>query len=154
MISDIRNAIVYKLKELFSNCKRYVDDIPQKFNKPAFVIFEIDQDYSKRLNTKYNGRISFDVAYFSDKSTPDIKSDCFTKQETLLRGFDYITSYKEVVDEKTEEKSLVANQTYKITNKNALITDNVLHLTFDVNYSEMKAEDATKMNTQEINTNI
>ncbi len=154
MISDIRNAIVYKLKGLYPTCKRYADDIPQKFTTPAFVVFEIDQDYSKRHNTKYNGRISFDVAYFSDKPAPEIKSDCLAKQETLLRGFDYITSYKEVVDEKTEEKSLVANQTYKAINKNARIVDNVLHMTFDVKYSETKVTTEVQMQTHETNTNL
>ena len=154
MINDIKSAIVYKLKELYPDCKRYTDDTPQKFTKPAFVIFEIDQDYSKCMNIKYNGRISFDVAYFSDKATPEIKSDCFTKQETLLRGFDYIMSYKTVIDEKTEEKTLVENETYKVTNKNARITDNVLHMTFDVNYSEMKVDTSVQMQTQETNTNI
>ncbi|MHB8065148.1 MAG: phage tail terminator family protein, partial [Ruminiclostridium sp.] len=106
---------------------------PQKFTPPAFVIFEIDQDYSKRLNEKYNGRISFDVAYFSDKGTSDIKSDCFAVQEVLLRGFDYFGAFKAL-------------------NKNARITDNVLHITFDVNYSEMKVEAGVPMQTQQTNT--
>lgn len=154
MISDIKSAIVYKLKELCPECKRNIDDIPQKFTKPAFVVFQIDQDYSKRLNIKYDGRISFDVAYFSDKGAEDIKLDCFAIQGTLLRGFDYITSYNEVTDEVTNEKVLVENETYKVTNKNARITDNVLHFIIDVKYSEMKVENNTKMQTQETNTNI
>lgn len=135
MISDIKSAIVYKLKELYPDCKRYIDDIPQKFSKPAFVIFEIDQDYSRRLNVKYNGRISFDIAYFSDKSTPDIKSDCYEKQEVLLREFDCFGAFRAV-------------------NMNARITDNVLHMTFDVNYSEMKVEPRIPMQTKETNTNL
>lgn len=135
MINEIKSAIIYKLKELYPDCKRHTDDIPQNFKKPAFVVFQIDQDYSKRLNTKYNGRISFDIAYFSDKSTPGIKSDCFEKQEVLLREFDYFGPFKAL-------------------NKNARITDNVLHLIFDVNYSEMKVEPKTRMQTQETNTNI
>lgn len=153
MISDIRNAIVYKLKELYPECKRHTDDIPQKFTKPAFVIFNVDQDYYKRLNNKYRGRITFDVSYFSDKSTPSIKSDCFEKQETLLRGFDYITSYKTINKGKPDE-ALMPNEIYRVTNKNARVTDNVLHMTFDVNYSEMKVEDKVLMQTQETNTNI
>ena len=139
MISDIKSAIVYKLKELFPDdvrkIRRYTDDIPQKFTTPAFVIFEIDHDYSKRMNSKYNGRISFDIVYFSDKATPEIKSDCFTIQETLIRGFDYFGAFKAI-------------------NKNARITDNVLHMTFDVNYSEVKVESINPMQTQTTNTNI
>lgn len=154
MISDIKSAIVYRLKELYPEFKRHTDDIPQNFKKPAFVVFQIDQYYSKRLNIKYDGRISFDVAYFSDKSTTEIKSDCFAVQEVLLRGFDYITSYNEVADEATNEKVLVENETYKVTNKNARITDNVLHFIIDVKYSELKVENNTKMQTQETNTNI
>lgn len=138
MISDIKNAIVYKLKELYPTYKRHADDIPQKFTPPAFVIFEIDQDYTTRLNTKYSGRISFDVAYFSDKPSQEIKSDCLTIQETLLREFNLIGTTNK----------------FRVLNKNARITDNVLHITFDVKYSEMKVATGAKMQTQETNTNL
>ena len=136
MISDIKSAIVYKLKDTFPLItKRYTDDIPQKFTPPAFVIFQIDQDYSKRLNTKYNGRVSFDVAYFSDKEPTDIKSDCQSVQEALLRAFDYFGT----------------TNIFKALNKNARITDNVLHMTFDVNYSEIVVETQIPMQTQTTN---
>lgn len=135
MIADIRQAIVNRLRELYPDHKRYVDDIPQDFKKPSFVVFQIDQDYSKRLNTKYNGRISFDVAYFSDKPKQDVKTDCFAVQEALMREFDTFGAFRAI-------------------NKNARITDNVLHMTFDVNYSEMKVEDQTPMQTQTTNTNL
>jgi hypothetical protein len=138
MISDIKSAIVYKLKELYPNYTRYTDDIPQKFTPPAFVIFEIDQDYSKRLNTKNKGRISFDVACFSEKGPADIKSDCQATQEVLLQGFDLIGTTSK----------------FRVLSKNARITDNVLHMTFDINYSEMKVEGGTLMQSQETNTNI
>lgn len=135
MIADIRQAIVNRLRELYPGCKRHVDDIPQKFVKPAFVIFQIDQDYGKRLNSKYRGRISFDIAYFSDMQIHEIKSDCLAVQEVLLREFDYFG-------------------TFRALNKNARITDNVLHMTFDVNYSEMKVEDEISMQTQTIKQTI
>lgn len=136
MIDDIKQAIVDKLKEIYPNItKRHTDDIPQKFSTPAFVVFQIDQDYSKRLNNKYKGRISFDIAYYSDKPTPKIKSDCFDKQEVLLKEFDIFGAYKAL-------------------NKNAQITDNVLHITFDVNYSEIKTDIGVPMQSQVTNTNI
>lgn len=138
MINDIQLAIVAKLKELFPDnerkIRRYTDDIPQDFKKPAFVLFEVDQDYSKRLNTKYNGRITFDLAFFSDKPSQEVKSDCLAIQETLLREFDYFGAFRAV-------------------NKNARITDNVLHMTFDVNYSEMKVDTGIPMQKQITNTN-
>ncbi len=136
MINDIQLAVVAKLKELFPDSvrkiRRYIDDIPQKFEKPAFVLFEVDQDYSKRLNVKYKGRITFDLAFFSDKASQEIKSDCLAIQEELLRGFDYFGAFKAL-------------------NKNARVTDNVLHMTFDVNYSEMKVDTGTHMQDHKIN---
>jgi hypothetical protein len=142
MISDIKSAILAKLKELYPDndrrIRRYTDDIPQNFVKPAFVIFTIDHDYSKRLSAKYNGRISFDIAYFSDKPSQEIKSDCLTIQETLLREFDLIGTTNK----------------FRVLNKNTRITDNVLHFTFDINYSEMKVEERIPMQTQQTNTSI
>mgnify|MGYP000922519517 FL=1 len=133
MVNEIINAIAQRLNELYPNYKCYTDDIPQKFTLPAFVIFTIDQDYSKRLNSKYKSRIGFDLAYFSDKAKQEIKSDCLAVQENLLRNFDVL-------------------KTFKVVNKNARITDNVLHVTFDINYSEMKIEDQILMQTQTTNT--
>lgn len=135
MMHEIKSAIVYKLKELYPDYKRYTDDIPQNFSYPAFVIFQIDHAYGKRLDNKYNGRISFDIAYFSDKEPEDIKSDCYEKQQTLLRGFDHFGGYKAL-------------------NKNARITDNVLHMTFDVNYSEIKSEETIYMQKETTNTRL
>ena len=133
MVNEIINAIAQRLNELYPNYKCHTDDIPQKFTPPAFVIFTIDQDYNKRLNNKYKSRISFDIAYFSNKPKQEIKSDCLTVQENLLRNFDVL-------------------KTFKVVNKNARITDNVLHVTFDINYSEMKIEDQILMQTQTTNT--
>lgn len=138
MISDIKSAIVFKLKELYPSHKRYTDDIPQNFGKPSFVVFVIDHDYDKRLNTKYKSRISFDVAYFSDKAASSIKADCLTVQEVLLREFNLIGTTNK----------------FRVLNKNARITDNVLHMTFDIEYSDIKTESVIKMQTQETNTSI
>lgn len=140
MINDIKSAIVYKLRDIFPLItKRYTDDnIPQSFAKPSFYITVIDQDHEKRMSTRYKGLISFDVAYFSDKGIAEIKSDCLSKQEVLLREFDLIG---------TESK-------FWVLNKNARTTDNVLHMTFDIRYSEMKTEVNNPMQTQVTNTTL
>lgn len=137
MINDIKSAIVYKLRDAFPLItKRYTDDnIPQNFAKPSFFVSVIDQEYDKRMNSKYKGLLSFDVAYFSDKGVTEIKSDCLAKQEVLLREFDLVG-------------------TYRIKNKNARTTDNVLHMTFDVKYSEMKVQTSVPMQTQTTNTSL
>jgi len=136
MISSIKQAIVNKLLELYpSGYTIYDEDVPQNFKKKSFFITLIEQDYNKRLNTKYKSLMSFDVAYFSDKKVTEIKTDCILVQLNILRAFDLIGGYR-------------------ILNKRAKITDNVLHFIFDVKYSEFKEEIATIMQTETTNTNI
>ena len=129
MISNIRQQIVNKLIELYPTNTIYVDDVPQNFKKPSFLINLIEQDYNKRMNVKYNSLLSFDVAYFSNSKK--LKEDCQEVQLKLFRGFDLIGSYR-------------------VLNKQANITDNVLHFTFDVNYSELLDEEYIKMIKAEI----
>jgi len=140
MIDDIKQAIVSKLVELYSSHTIYDEDIPQNFKTPSFLITLIEQEYRKRINTKYNSSCSFDVAYFSNKDVPEIKADCLTVQETLLRGFDFIGA--------------AGKEKFRVLNKVARITDNVLHITFEVSYSEMIAKTEVAMQTQETNSNL
>ncbi|HHT03006.1 MAG TPA: hypothetical protein GX005_01630 [Bacteroidales bacterium] len=130
MISNIRQEIVNKLLELYPSHTIYVDDVPQKFKKPSFLINLIDQDYNKRMNRKFDSVLSFDVAYFSDKK--DKKEDCQSVQIELFRGMDLIGNYR-------------------VLDKQATITDNVLHFIFDINYSEIIREEYIKMTAAIIN---
>ncbi|PKM49626.1 MAG: hypothetical protein CVV02_15220 [Firmicutes bacterium HGW-Firmicutes-7] len=131
MISSVRQAIVDKLLELYPEYTIYEEDIP--LNKPSFLIVLIGQDYSKRMNVKFKSLLSFDVAYFSDKGTTEIRADCLAVQLALFRGFDLINSYR-------------------VLNKKVTITDNVLHFTFDINYSEMIEQNYVKMQQPQITT--
>lgn len=136
MINSIKQAIVNKLLELHPDYTIYDEDVPQNFKKKSFLIALIDQDYNKRISDKYRSLLSFDIAYFSDKANTEIKNDCQTVQLGLLRNFDIVG-------------------TYRILNKQATITDNVLHVTFDVTYSEIKAETFEKMQEiEDLNTNL
>jgi hypothetical protein len=134
---DVQQAIINKLMEEFPEINNlYMEDyVPQEFSAPAFFVSLIKQRYTKRLNNKYKGTLSFDVTYFSNQSAASIKSDYLVKQEALMRAFDIF-------------------DTYRAINKNAEVVDNVLHFTFDVNYSEMIVETGTKMQTQTTTTNI
>lgn len=135
MVQTVKSAIALKLKELYPIYNIYDEDVPQNFKKPSFLISLINQDYSKRLDIKYTGLLSFDLAYFSDKNVATIKEDCIEKQQSILRAFDLLG-------------------TFRVLNKQANITDNVLHITFDVRYSELKVTDDIKMQKQETNTNL
>ena len=130
MISSITQAIVDKLAELYPAHTFYVENIPQNFATPSFLVSLIEQDYIKRINVKYKGKLSFDVAYFSNKGTEEIKSDCLDKQLTLLRNFDLIGNFRAL-------------------DKQAQTTDNVLHVTFNVNYSEINSTTYIKMQEQQ-----
>jgi len=134
MINSVRQAIVDKLLVLYPGYKIYIDDVPQNFKTPSFLITLIDQDYNKRLSNKFKSLISFDVAYFSELKS-DIKADCLDKQLNLFRSFDLVG-------------------TYRTLNKQATITDNVLHFTFSINYSEIIEVVSTKMQQQQTNTNL
>jgi len=131
MINDVKQAIANKLLDLHPGYTVYDEDIPQNFRQPSFLITLTDQDYSKRISNKYKSLLSFDIAYFSDKKPTEIKNDCYEVQENLLRGLDLIGSFR-------------------VQNKQANITDNVLHITFDINYSEIKVETFNKMDTANI----
>lgn len=132
MISNIKQAIVNKLLELYPDYTIYDEDVPQNFKTPSFLISLIEQNYSKRLNNKYKSTLSFDIAYFSDEDSTEIKNDCLDVQIDLIRAFDLVGSYR-------------------VLNKQATITDDVLHITFDINYSELKEEEFVKMQKQTTN---
>jgi hypothetical protein len=135
MISEMKQAIVNKLQELYPTYPIYMDDVPQSLTKPAFIIFLIEQEYKKRINSKYTGRIRFDVSYYSDKPTAETKLDSQTVQENLFREFDLMGTFRAI-------------------NKKSEFVDNVLHFTFDIKYSEMKVEMEAQMKSQTTNTNI
>jgi len=135
MISEIKQAIAQKIHELYPLAAIYDEDIPQNFKTPSFLVTVIEQNYGKRLANKYNSTVSFDVAYFSDKGKNEVKSDCHAVQVNLLRAFDLMGGFRA--------------QSLQATN-----VDNVLHITFDISYSELKIEEFVKMQRQTTHTNL
>lgn len=135
MINSIKQAIVNKLSVEYSGYKIYDEDVPQNFKKSSFLITVTDQDYNKKLNNKYSSLLSFDIAYFSSKSITEIKADLLETQQNLLRKFDII-------------------DTFRVLNKQANITDNVLHFTFDISFSELKTDISEPMQSQTINIKL
>nr|PZN07377.1 MAG: hypothetical protein DIU64_12475 [Caldicoprobacter oshimai] len=135
MINEIKQAIAQKILELYPEATIYDEDIPQNFKTPSFLVTLVEQSYGKRLNNKYKSTATFDIAYFSDKGKNEIKSDCQAVMVNLLRAFDLI-------------------DTFRAQNLQTNITDNVLHLTFNVNYSEIRIDEYPKMQKQITNTNI
>ena len=134
MINEIIQAIADKLADLYPGYEIYADDIPQDFFTPSFLIVLADHDYGNKIYGN-SGTVIMDVAYFSDKGSQEIKGDCRAVQENLLRYFDIIGDFR-------------------ATGKNARTVDNVLHLTFNVKYSEINLTEEFAMQKQQTNTNI
>ena len=135
MISALKQAIVQEILGLYPSATVYADDIPQNFKTPSFLVTVIEQSYGKRLANKYNSTVSFDVAYFSDKGKSEIKSDCQAVMVKLIRAFDLMGGFR-------------------AQNLQATIVDNVLHITFDVMYSEIRKEEFPKIQEFTSNANI
>ena len=135
MINDVKAAITAKLNVVFPDCAVYDEYIQQYFKTPSFIVNIIEIDYQKRMSNKYDARFSFDVAYFTDKGKEETKADCLHVQILLFRAFDIVGAYR-------------------ILDKNASITDDVLHFKFKVHASEIREEDFIKMLKQDTNTEI
>jgi len=135
MINEIKQTIAQKILELYPTATIYDEDIPQNFKTPSFLVTVIEQSYGKRLDNKYNSTVSFDVAYFSDKGKSEIKSDCQAVMVKLIRAFDLMGGFR-------------------AQNLQATIVDNVLHITFDVMYSEIRKEEFPKIQEFTSNANI
>lgn len=135
MVNNIKQCIVDNLLNIYPGITIYDEDIPQNFKSPSFLITLTDHSYSKRINNKFNGEISFDISFFSDKEKTEIKDDCIKVQQELFREFDLITTYRPL-------------------NKNATIVDNVLHFSFNIKYSEIIKENELKIKNIGLKTNI
>jgi len=135
MISEIKQDIAQKIHEQYPSATIYDEDIPQNFKTPSFLVTLIEHTYNKRMGNKFNSTVSIDVAYFSDKGKNEIKSDCAETQEKLLREF-------------------AIHGDFRAQNIQANITDNVLHITFTVSYSELVEEDNIKIQAHTLNENI
>lgn len=133
MIVDINKSIVRKLLSLYPNITIYDEKVPQNFKTPSFFISTYDQDYNKRLNNKYKSTINYDISYFPNDIYKN--NEMYEVRTTLLR----------------EIRDLDEFRTLNIKSN---ITDDVLHIMFDINYSEMKISDEIKMQNIKVNEDI
>ena len=128
MIDMIKDAIKAKLEELYPSGHTVYDEVlPEAFTKPSFLIMLTEQSYQKSLGERFSSEVFFDISYYTDQ--PAKRMDCIRIQEELLRAFEVVG-------------------TFHIRNKKAKITDDVLHFTFDIRYSERKEELASSLMQQ------
>lgn len=134
MIETIKEAIVNRLSELYPDLTVYDEDLPAEYRKPAFLINVKNQNYTNLLQGKFKNQVNFDISYYSN-SSDTVKKDCLNMGQALLTGFDLISNCR-------------------LKNKKAETIDNVLHFTFEIQYTVRKEEVAIKMQKQELNTNL
>lgn len=91
-INDIQNAISVKLHEAFGDgYKKYIDEIPQGFNTPAFLIQFLNLEYIRQIGKRWKVTTLFNVQYFpqnglSEASNMTLKVQQALKEITLLNG--------------------------------------------------------------------
>lgn len=91
-INDIQNAISVKLHEAFGDgYKKYIDEIPQGFKTPAFLIQFLNLEHIRQIRKRWKVTTLFNVQYFprnglSEASNMTLKVQQALQEITLLNG--------------------------------------------------------------------
>lgn len=91
-INDIQNAISVKLHEAFGDgYKKYIDEIPQGFKTPAFLIQFLNLEHIRQIGKRWKVTTLFNVQYFpqnglSEASNMTLKVQQALKEITLLNS--------------------------------------------------------------------
>lgn len=132
MIDRLYRSIAAGLKEI-RPCKIYVEDVPQNFTQPSFLITFYEQNPTHGINGKLKNTVGADVSYFPETDREPYE-ECWHVGEELSREF-------------------VAAD-FKIRNRNLKIVDDVLHFLFDVDYREYFEESTQTMRTMSQDTEM
>ncbi len=133
MIHHLKEQIKDKLQELYSECTIYDEDLPQDYNKPAFLVNVFSHSVMKGLAGKQKNQINFDISYYAE-SNDGVRGEGFTVGSKLIEEF-YLLNYQ-------------------IKNKKIQTTDNVMHFTFETQYITKEQKNETKMEKQKIQINL
>ena len=139
MINDITAGISIKLHETFGkDYTIYVEDIPQGFKKPCFLINHVQTLNSRGYSNRYLRNNKFDIIYFP-KEGYQKKSDIYSVSQELFLSLEYI---------------FVLDNLARGTKMSTEIVDDALH--FFVNYDIIVKKDTgePEIHMEEINSNI
>lgn len=113
------------------NCKVYLEDVPQLFTVPCFMVTLYDQNPSRGINGRLKNSVSLDVLYFPEDGSQE---ESWGVGQELAREF--------------------AAPGFKIKNRNLKIEDKVLHFMFDVDYREFREDSSSRMQIISQNTEM
>jgi hypothetical protein len=133
MIHHLKDQIKNKLQELYTECTIYDEDLPETYNKPAFLVTVLSHSVLKGLAGKQKNQINIDITYYAASSSA-IRGECFTVGTKLI-----------------EEFSL---SDYQIKNTKVQTTDNVMHFTFETQYITKEQKSETIMEKHKIEINL
>lgn len=123
MIEKLYKNIAAGLKAV-KPCTVYVEDVPQGFKQPSFLIAFYEQNPTRGINGRLKNTVNVDVSYFPE-SKQETDEECWEIGQGLARELE--------VSE------------FKMKNRNIKITDHVLHYMFDVDYREFCASTTPTM---------
>lgn len=132
MIRNLYQNIAAGLIKIRSE-KVYMEDIPQNFSRPSFLISLYDQDHSRGINKRLKNTVYADISYFPEDET-DSNEECLDVSQELQRKFQI--------------------DGFRLKNRNSKIVDKVLHYMFEVDYREFREEENSKMQTMKQNTDL
>ena len=138
MVDILYKAIAVECRSSVPEFKKiHRDNIPQNMEFPCVLVEIIETTANRRLAERQRIKQNFDVQYFPGDESENRRKECEKVKQEMLRRFDVISA---------------DGISFYVRNKNASIVDDVLHLMFDVTYTEYEEKKIPKM--EEMNTNL
>ena len=138
MVESLYKAIAAECRSSVPELKKiYRDNIPQNMEFPCIRVEITETTANRRLSERQRIKQNFDVQYFPGDESENRRKECEKVKQKMLRRFDVVSA---------------DGISFYVRNKNASIVDDVLHLLFDVTYTEYEKKEIPKM--EEMNTNI
>ena len=138
MVESLYKAIAAECRSSVPELKKiYRDNIPQNMESPCILVEITETTVNRRLSERQRIKQNFDVQYFPGDESENRRKECEKVKQKMLRRFDVVSA---------------DGISFYVRNKNASIVDDVLHLLFDVTYTEYEKKEIPKM--EEMNTNI
>ena len=138
MVESLYKAIAAECRSSVPELKKiYRDNIPQNMEFPCILVEIMETTANRRLSERQRVKQNFDVQYFPGDESENRRKECEKVKQKMLRRFDVVSA---------------DGISFYVRNKNASIVDDVLHLLFDVTYTEYEKKEIPKM--EEMNTNI
>ena len=138
MVESLYKAIAAECRSSVPELKKiYRDNIPQNMEFPCILVEIVETTAKRRLSERQRIKQNFDVQYFPGDESENRRKECEKVKQEMLRRFDVISA---------------DDISFYVRSKSASIVDDVLHLMFDVTYTEDEEKEIPKM--EEMNTNI